>query len=65
MFIRSEEWNRVMDQFTEAEKEILNKSYAGESICPRGMVLDEKKAGEAGRKLKMLLKGVQNAKAKR
>lgn len=35
-----DEWNAIREQFTEDEKKHLNSSISGETICPRGIVID-------------------------
>lgn len=55
MLIRLSDWNAVREQFDEADKIVLNDAITGETICPRGVVIDEKIAGEVGRKLKRLI----------
>lgn len=41
MLLRMEKWNRIRETFTEDEKSKLNSAITGETICPRGCVLDE------------------------
>ena len=55
MLVRDSEWNKVREHFTEDEKDFLRKCVTGETICPRGFVIDELAAGEHGAKLKNLL----------
>ncbi len=40
MLIREEMWDRIRDQFTEAEKEKLRATVTGTTICPRGWTMD-------------------------
>lgn len=35
-----DEWNAIREHFTEDEKRRLNSSISGETICPRGIVID-------------------------
>ena len=65
MLVRESAWNKVRDYFTETEKAVLNGAYTGETICPRGIVIDLEKAGETGRKLEELLRGVKDDGPKR
>lgn len=41
MTVRESEWEKVRTQFTESEKEHLRMNMAGETICPRGWVVNE------------------------
>lgn len=47
MLIFDATWARIRERFTEEEKQKLREVYLGESICPRGMVIDEAKLDEA------------------
>jgi hypothetical protein len=42
MLLQTGTWNRIKDQFTPKEKELMNLVVTGETVCPRGIVLDEK-----------------------
>lgn len=56
MLVRMDDWKRIRENFSEFEKCCLNDAYVGESICPRGIVIDEQKAGpELVSKLRELL----------
>ena len=33
-------WNRIREQFTEDEKDELRQNICGQTICPRGMIVD-------------------------
>lgn len=46
MLLRMDTWNRIRENFTEDEKSKLNSAITGETICPRGCVLDEAILGE-------------------
>ena len=43
MLIRTSTWQLIREQFSEDEKSELNEAYAGETICPRGIVVDEQR----------------------
>ena len=51
MLIRMDDWERIRGNFSEEEKSILNANITGETICPRGIVIDEVKAGEVAKKI--------------
>ena len=51
MLIRMDDWERIRGNFSEEEKSILNANITGETICPRGIVIDEEKAGEVAKKI--------------
>jgi hypothetical protein len=38
-------WERIRDDFSENEKEQLRGATCGDSICPRGAILDEETLG--------------------
>lgn len=42
MILRTSTWERIRDDFSEAEKKELNGAVTGESVCPRGFVINEK-----------------------
>ncbi len=57
MLIRDSEWWAIREQFSEAEKDELNKSVTGETICPRGFCIDPETIAEPLRsKLQRALK---------
>jgi hypothetical protein len=35
-------WNAIRDQFVQWEKDQLNAAITGETLCPKGIVIDEK-----------------------
>ena len=41
MLIQMGTWNRIRDQFSQEEKDLLNLAVTGETICPRGLIVDE------------------------
>lgn len=41
MFIRDTIWERIRGLFEEAEKVQLRTAVTGETICPRGFIIDE------------------------
>ena len=43
MLISDALWAKIRDRFTEEEKELLRGAFCGETICPRGVVVDEEK----------------------
>ena len=43
MIIRDTTWKRIREQFSEDEKDELRTAICGESICPRGIVIDQDK----------------------
>ena len=51
MLIRMSDWERVRVEFSQAEKDNLNKAITGETICPRGLMIDESQAPSEARKL--------------
>ena len=56
MILRMSEWEKIREEFTEMEKKMLNEAIVGETICPRGCVIDEDKAASIGVKVKNLLR---------
>jgi len=55
MLLRMSDWNRIRLNFTEEEKSILNAAITGETICPRGCVIDEEKAGEVAKRIRSMI----------
>jgi hypothetical protein len=56
MLIRMSEWEQIRAQFSKEEKAVLNLAVTGESICPRGLIIDiGKLTDEVGVKLVNLL----------
>lgn len=47
MLISDATWKRIRERFTEEEKQALRDAYLGETICPKGIVIDEAKLNEA------------------
>ena len=45
MLLRMDDWNKIRLWFNKAEKARLNAAITGETICPRGCVLDEERLG--------------------
>lgn len=43
MLIRDSEWNKIREQFSDEEKSELRKADIGESICPRGTIIEATK----------------------
>jgi hypothetical protein len=43
MLIREAVWSKIRAQFTEAEKAALRRQVTGETMCPRGLLLDAQK----------------------
>lgn len=41
MLITDAAWDKIRHQFTEDEKKALRTHIAGETICPRGICVDE------------------------
>lgn len=39
MIVTETDWERIRDEFSEAEKKGLRAHIVGESICPRGVVM--------------------------
>ena len=58
MLIREEKWELIRHLFSEEEKEILRGFIIGESICPRGWILDQDALPQS---LEVKLKGALNA----
>lgn len=58
MLLRMSDWDLVREKFDESEKVILNQAIDGETICPRGVTVNEQKAGSVGVKLKNLVRGL-------
>ena len=58
MLVRTAHWDIIREDFTQAEKDTLNESIVGEVICPRGIVIDEQKAGAVADKIKQLTKNL-------
>lgn len=53
MLITDETWNRIREQFDEDEKKALRAHVTGETICPRGIVVEESELpAELAEKLK-------------
>jgi hypothetical protein len=49
MLIRTSTWDKVLDQFSDHEKDALRAAYQGEAICPRGWCIDEERLPPAFR----------------
>jgi uncharacterized protein GlcG (DUF336 family) len=47
MLLTVETWNRIREQFSEEEKNLLNKAITGEVIRPRGCTVDTERLGQA------------------
>ena len=56
MLIRMSDWDKVREHFSQEEKDRLNLAINGETICPRGMTIDESKAPAECAKFRELLK---------
>ena len=57
MLLKIDDWDRIREHFTDAEKKILNEAISGFIICPRvGCMIDEEKAGSVLVKVKTLLR---------
>jgi len=41
MMVTLDGWKSVRHLFNELEKDLLNGAVVGETICPRGMILNE------------------------
>jgi hypothetical protein len=41
MLISDATWKRIRERFTEEDKQALRDAYLGETICPKGIVIDE------------------------
>lgn len=53
MLITDTTWNRIREQFNEDEKAHLRAHITGETICPRGIVIEEGRlSAELAEKLK-------------
>ena len=53
MLITDVTWNRIREQFSEDEKKALRAHVTGETICPRGIVVEESElSAELAAKLK-------------
>lgn len=59
MLLKMSDWERIRENFTEMEKKLLNEAISGETVCPRGCIVDEDKAGSVGVKVKNLLQGLE------
>jgi hypothetical protein len=46
MLITDMTWQCIRARFSEEEKQQLRDAYAGETICPKGIVIDEAKLDE-------------------
>lgn len=56
MLLRMADWERIREQFSEEEKGKLNEAITGETICPRGCVVDEAQLGDGlTNKVRMLV----------
>ena len=47
MLITDATWQRIRERFSEEEKQALRDAWCGETICPKGIVIDEAKLDEA------------------
>lgn len=43
MFVANSTWNRIRAEFSEQEKNELRSAIAGESICPPGLMVDDRR----------------------
>ena len=42
MLITMKTWNAIRDGFEQSEKDALNSAITGQTICPQGIVIDER-----------------------
>lgn len=65
MLLKMSDWDRIRLNFTDEEKAHLNAAISGETICPRGCIVDESKAVEECEKVRSLINNAayQNMKA--
>jgi hypothetical protein len=42
MIVTLAKWETIRDRFSDDEKDALNAANIGETICPRGIIVDEK-----------------------
>lgn len=45
MLLTMAKWESIRERFTEEEKAKINAAIIGETICPKGCILDEDKLG--------------------
>ena len=55
MLIRDSDWKRIRAAFTEVEKQQLRAALTGETICPRGVTVDEEKVPALAAKIRKAL----------
>lgn len=41
MLLRMKTWETIRGQFVQWEKDQINAAISGETVCPKGIVLDE------------------------
>jgi hypothetical protein len=46
MLITDTTWNRIRAEFTEEQRQALRDAISGETICPKGIVIDEARLDE-------------------
>lgn len=58
MVVKEEDWERIREHFSEEEKAALRKAIIGETICPKGWMIDTTSTGVPvlGDKIRRLLK---------
>ena len=47
MLITDYNWEQIREKFSESEKEELRRAVTGETICPRGFVIDESQVNDS------------------
>lgn len=57
MLLQMSDWDRIRLNFTQEEKDQLNAAITGETICPRGCIIDETKARQVCMRVSELLDG--------
>jgi hypothetical protein len=46
MLLRMNDWEKIREKFSPAEKEVLNNAISANVICPQGAILNLDKLGE-------------------
>jgi hypothetical protein len=57
MLLLIKDWEKIREHFSEMEKQMLNESIEGETLCPRGCIIKEDTSVAV--KIKQLLRNIE------
>jgi phage gp29-like protein len=64
MLLRERDWEWMRLNFTEEEKQELRAAVTGESICPRGWIIDQSRCREVAKRIIGFLTALPSFRAK-